>query len=229
MQKASLKKLAVIAPVVGAVVFCAGVAVHGQVATQTSKPKAKAAAKLALDLNTATTQELQELPGVGEATARKIIAGRPYSSVDDLAKAGVTARTLDGIRSLVRVGAMASKTKSKTTTAATEKGTGKVNVNTAEIAELEALPGVGAAIAKAIVAGRPWKSVEDLEKIRGLGRGPRFRTAPRSHRSRRRVVVGFQGGCREGRIGPRRSQTRRQGDDQACRWSEGQYQHRLQR
>jgi competence protein ComEA len=148
--------------------------VHGQVATQTPSSKAKAAAKVALDLNTATAQELQDLPGVGEATARKIVAGRPYSSVDDLAKAGVPARTVDAIRSLVRVAAASAKTKAKTATAPMEKVAGKVNVNSAEIAELESLPGVGGAIAKAIVAGRPWKSVDDLAQIRGLGRGPRF-------------------------------------------------------
>jgi competence protein ComEA len=174
MAQSPFKKLAVMAPVVGAVVFCAGIAVRGQVTTQTPGSKTKAAAKVALDLNTATAQELQELPGVGEATARKIVAGRPYSSVDDLAKAGVPARTLAAIRSMVRVAATSSKTKAKTSPAPMEKGSRKLNVNTAEIAELESLPGVGEAIAKAVVAGRPWKSVADLAKIRGLGQGPRF-------------------------------------------------------
>jgi competence protein ComEA len=178
MLSRPLKKLAVMAPVVGAVVFCAGIAVHGQAARQTPPSKAKAAAKALLDLNSATAQELQELPGVGEATARKIIGGRPYSSVDDLTKAGVPARTLDAIRAQVRVAAATSqaktKTKAKSAAAPMEKGASKVNVNTAEITALESLPGVGEAIAKAIVAGRPWKSVDDLAQIRGLGHGPRF-------------------------------------------------------
>ncbi len=46
---------------------------------------------------------MEHLPGVGEVTAKKIVAGRPYTKVDDLAKAGVPARTIDGIRSLVTV------------------------------------------------------------------------------------------------------------------------------
>ncbi len=174
MFNVPLKRFAVILPVAGVIVFSAGVLVRGQATTKAPTSKAKSAAKIALDLNTATAQELQELPGVGEATARKIVAGRPYSSIDDLAKAGVPARTVDGIRSLVRVGAASAKAKAKPVTAPMEKNAGKVNVNTAEIAELESLPGVGAAIAKAIVTGRPWKSVDDLAKIRGLGSGPRF-------------------------------------------------------
>jgi hypothetical protein len=37
-----------------------------------------------LDLNTATAGELMKLPGVGQATADKIVAGRPYTSKDQL-------------------------------------------------------------------------------------------------------------------------------------------------
>ena len=42
---------------------------------------------------------------MGPATAKKIIAGRPYSSVDDLAKAGISAKIIDGVRPMVTVGA----------------------------------------------------------------------------------------------------------------------------
>ena len=37
-----------------------------------------------LDLNTASLDQLQKLPGLNEATAKKIIAGRPFKSVDEL-------------------------------------------------------------------------------------------------------------------------------------------------
>ena len=56
-----------------------------------------------VDLNSATEKELESLPGVGSATAKKIIAGRPYSSVDDLSKAGVSSRTIAKIAPLVTV------------------------------------------------------------------------------------------------------------------------------
>src|SRR4029453_14103187 len=46
----------------------------------------------------------EKLPGVGEATAKKIIAGRPYQSVADLSKAGVNKSTLQKITPLVSVG-----------------------------------------------------------------------------------------------------------------------------
>ncbi|SRR5213593_3665 len=68
---------------------------------QTSK-SAPTAAKV--DLNAATQAELENLPGVGEATAKKIIAGRPYSFVSDLSRVGVPKKTIDKIAPLVSIG-----------------------------------------------------------------------------------------------------------------------------
>jgi competence protein ComEA len=77
--------------------------------------KAAAAGKTAsaekVDLNTASQKELEALPGVGEVTAKKIIAGRPYSSVQDLGKAGVSKSTIDKITPLVTASAAAPKSK----------------------------------------------------------------------------------------------------------------------
>ena len=47
---------------------------------------------------------------------------------------------------------------------------GRPNVNTATEAELEALPGVGPVIARRIIEGRPYRSVEDLERVKGIGK-----------------------------------------------------------
>lgn len=48
---------------------------------------------------------------------------------------------------------------------------GKVNLNTASEAELEALPGIGPVKAKAIVAGRPYGKPEDVMKVPGIKEG----------------------------------------------------------
>jgi competence protein ComEA len=76
--------------------------------------------KTVVDLNTASEKELESIKGVGPATAKKIIAGRPYKSVDDLSKAGVPAKTIEGMKPYVTVGKPAAATpapaEKKTTT-----------------------------------------------------------------------------------------------------------------
>jgi hypothetical protein len=57
-----------------------------------------------VDLNSASQADIEKLPGVGPATAKKIIAGRPYSSIQDLKGAGVSQRTIEKITPLVTIG-----------------------------------------------------------------------------------------------------------------------------
>ncbi len=57
-----------------------------------------------LDINAATGEELQLLPRVGPALSERIIAGRPYRSVEELVRvSGIGPRTLERLRSLVHV------------------------------------------------------------------------------------------------------------------------------
>jgi competence ComEA-like helix-hairpin-helix protein len=51
-----------------------------------------------------------------------------------------------------------------------EKGSLRVNINTATIEELKTLPGIIPARARLIVANRPYQSVDDLAKLQGIGR-----------------------------------------------------------
>jgi hypothetical protein len=57
----------------------------------------------AIDLNNASEKDLDSLPGIGPATAKKIIDHRPYRSVDDLAQAGVAAKEIERLRPIVTV------------------------------------------------------------------------------------------------------------------------------
>jgi competence protein ComEA len=50
--------------------------------TNAAQAAGKAAEKL--DINTATEDQLKELPGIGDAYAKKIVAGRPYKAKDEL-------------------------------------------------------------------------------------------------------------------------------------------------
>ena len=156
-------------------VACTLVSVPTFAQSARAQKEAARAAAAKIDLNTASQADLEALPGVGAATAKKIIAGRPFSSVADLAKAGVSKSTIDKIAAQVTVGsstaaAAPSRPPASESRAASPKaapgapGSAPVDLNTASEKDLEALPGVGPATARKIVAGRPYTSTADLAK-----------------------------------------------------------------
>jgi DNA uptake protein ComE-like DNA-binding protein len=123
----------------------------------------KAAKKV--DLNKATPAQLEQLPGIGPALAKKIVAGRPYKSVDDLSKAGISPTEIRKINSLVTIGPASDSAPSKDAKPLSKAGKpALVDLNKATAKQLEELPGVDSAYAKKIMAARPYKTVDDLKK-----------------------------------------------------------------
>lgn len=98
--------------------------------------------------------------GVNPHSKRAIV--RMVALVGALAAAG-SSHALAGARPVQRD---SSSGGAKTTVAAA----GVVNVNTASVLELSYLPGVGAKVAAAIVAGRPYSSAAELDKVKGIGK-----------------------------------------------------------
>ena len=74
-----------------------------QAAEKAAAPAAASSVKVELvDINSATETQLKALPGIGDAYAAKIIAGRPYAKKDQLkAKNIIPAATYDKIQAQI--------------------------------------------------------------------------------------------------------------------------------
>jgi DNA uptake protein ComE-like DNA-binding protein len=101
-----------------------------------------AAAGGKVDVNAATEAQLDTLPGVGPARAKAIIANRPYTDLGDLvAKKALSQSVFDGAKARMAL----------------------ANINTSSAADLaKTLPGIGDVRSKALVAGRPYATPQDV-------------------------------------------------------------------
>ena len=129
-----------------------------------------------IDLNTATMAELVRLPRVGESLASDIVRGRPYGNVHALRNVhGVGEKLFHVLRPLVQVGQQPeTEVEGHTATpAAADFGaadrSGRLDVNSATMAELMRLPIMRLALAEQILLARPFQNLTELLALPGIG------------------------------------------------------------
>ncbi len=135
-----------------------------------------------IDPNTATEVELDRLPGVGPALARAILLSRQregrFRTLRDLERVrGLGSNSVERLAPYVTLpgGARQPGIRAVGRPRGDEKPPGprRLDLNTATLEELEALPGIGPARAAAILRWRqhhgPFRRLDDLLEVPGIG------------------------------------------------------------
>ena len=118
------------------------------------------------NINICTPDALQALPGVGAVLARRIIAGRPYSSLDELVELkGINRAVMRTLRR--RAGVTERQPVESAAPASADEDL--IDLNSCDEATLRGLPCVGPALARRIVVDRPFEDVDALLEVKGIG------------------------------------------------------------
>ena len=121
MSRISSKRLCFLSFVL--LITAALVMTSGMAFAQAKKAVEQKAPAALVDINNASQKELEEVKGIGPATSKKIIDGRPYKSLNDLSKAGLNAKAIESMKPFLSVGkppAAAAKSPAPAATAAKE-------------------------------------------------------------------------------------------------------------
>ncbi len=145
-----------------------------------------------IDINSATREELESLSGIGPVYAERIIKERPFCKLDDLLNiSGIGEKTLERVKEggVVFVKAPLGCDNNDSLTAQEKEennsqveedtkkkisqeedcSDGSIDINSATREELESLSGIGPVYAERIIKKRPFKNLNDLLSVNGIG------------------------------------------------------------
>lgn len=179
-----------VAFVIATTLVCGGIASSALAQTTNKSTHAKSSAGKGsrVNVNTADVQKLETLPGVSASMAKKIVAGRPYKSLDDLKKVnGMSQAKIDGLKNHVTFGsttASAKKSRSKEKSATASTGGATTSTETARNSTEESstpMAATGSSSGTSRTSATPKKtgpaepinintaSLEQLEQLPGIG------------------------------------------------------------
>ncbi len=135
-----------------------------------------------IDINSAPIEELVKIINIGEARAKEIISLRPFYSIKDLERVkGIGEKTVKAIEEQgiayvdpslkkdIKVAITEEEKEKEINNNLQKEIGGKIDINSASLEDLTKIVNIGEARAKEIISLRPFYSIKDLERVKGIG------------------------------------------------------------
>ncbi|KAF0687747.1 Aste57867_20531 [Aphanomyces stellatus] len=142
---------------------------HCKVQEASPPPASTNMESLSININTCSLKTLQSIPGIGSTLSSRIVAYRPFASLEDVRLVqGIYTTKWEAIKRFCQP-IVPPSPPPQTQQSTVKPLTALLDINTCSVKALQTIPGIGGTLSSRIVQHRPYTSLDQVGWLEGIG------------------------------------------------------------